>query len=537
MPGRLAVDFGTSNTVIAYWDESRNDSTVLSVPDLGYSFQAGAEETPVIPSLIHYAADRRTWLGRQVMDQNLYDSHGTFRWMKRYISNQSRLKIRAGDGREISHYEAGSDFLSGILAVASAELGIGDEEVAFTMPVESYEHYENWLTEVVEKSGINRFRLIDEPSAAALGYGAHIQPGDVYLIFDFGGGTLDVAAVLISDEKEVARISGQDGRRCRVLGKAGADIGGMKIDQWLFQETLRLNGRSDSDDDVRRISRVLLVECEKAKEKLSLYENADVTAMNTETGAVISAEFTRGQFEELMDQHEMFSQIDRTIRRALNNARERGYSEENIKSVLMVGGSSLIPSVQKDLQRIFGRKRVMLQHPLDAVARGAAAFIPGVDFYDHIQHNYAIRHLNAMDGSYDYRAIVNQGTPYPTNEPVCRITVRASYDGQTQLGIAIYEIAEQHRRSMESNPIELVFDPSGAARVVAVTPDEDDRRTYFWMNEESPTFLTADPPAQKGEARFSVEFGLDGNKRLLITARDLKTDKLTHKDYPVVRLV
>jgi len=179
----------------------------------------------------------------------------------------------------------------------------------------------------------------------------------------------------------------------------------------------------------------------------------------------------------------------------------------------------------------------MLQHPLDAVARGAAAFIAGVDFYDHIQHNYAIRHLNAMDGSYDYRAIVKQGTPYPTNEPVCRITVKASYDGQTQLGIAIYEIAEQHRRSMESNPIELVFDPSGAARVVAVTPDEDDRRTYFWMNEESPTFLTADPPAQKGEARFSVEFGLDGNKRLLITARDLKTDKLTHKDYPVVRLV
>jgi hypothetical protein len=85
--------------------------------------------------------------------------------------------------------------------------------------------------------------------------------------------------------------------------------------------------------------------------------------------------------------------------------------------------------------------------------------------------------------------------------------------------------------------VELVYDPSGAARVMQVTADDEDRRRLFWMNENNPTFLVADPPANQGERRFEVVFNLDGNKRLLITARDLVADRITHQDYPVVKLV
>ena len=100
-----------------------------------------------------------------------------------------------------------------------------------------------------KSAGLSRYRLIDEPSAAALGYGAHIQPGDVYLIFDFGGGTMHAAVVLVEPQEQE-----NNGRRCRVLGKAGADLGGTTIDQWLFQEVLRRNRRSDTDEDVRLVS-------------------------------------------------------------------------------------------------------------------------------------------------------------------------------------------------------------------------------------------------------------------------------------------
>ena len=173
--------------------------------------------------------------------------------------------------------------------------------------------------------------------------------------------------------------------------------------------------------------------------------------------------------------------------------------------------------------------------PLDAVARGAAAFVAGVDFCDHIQHDYAIRHVNPHQGDYDYRIIVKRGTPYPATEPVVQMTLKATYDGQTQLGIAVFEIGARRQRRSEQ-PVELVFAPSGAARVTHLTPDEEERRTFFWMNEHIPTFLVAHPPAKQGEPRFAVTFGIDGNKRLLITARDVQTGQVTHRDYPVIKL-
>ncbi len=413
---------------------------------------------------------------------------------------------------------------------AAAELNATDEEIALTVPVEAFEHYETWLTSVAEAAGISRFRLIDEPSAAALGYGAHIQPGDVYLIFDFGGGTHHAAVVLIEDQP-----TAQGGRHCRVLGKAGADLGGMNLDQWLFEAVLAEHGRTDDDEDIRQVSNALLAECERLKQRLSFYERADVSIVHPTTGMTLASEFTRDRFEALLDQHEAFTVIDRTIRRALNDARERGYTEEQVKAVLMVGGSSQIPAVQQTLRRIFGQERVMLNRPLDAVARGAAAFVAGTDFYDHIQHDYGLRYLDRKKGAYEYSIVVPRGTPYPTREPVTRVTVKASYDGQSQLGMAIYEIGEKRQRS-DNGTLELVFDTSGAARLSAVNANDAGRRSAFWMNENNPTFLVADPPGKVGEARFDVSFSVDGNKRLLISARDLQTGKIIYRDYPVIKL-
>ncbi|MBM3835234.1 MAG: Hsp70 family protein [Verrucomicrobia bacterium] len=529
MSGRLGIDFGTSNTVLALWDETRREGLPVHVPDFGHPYQYRNEPVSIIPSLIHYAPDGRRWVGEQVREKKLASSERTFSLIKRYVANRSPVNRRL-DGRQISHWQAGQDFLSAVLLFAAEDLQLRNEEVALTVPVEAFEHYVDWLTGVAEAAGFPRFRLIDEPAAAALGYGAHIQPGNVYLIFDFGGGTLDVAVALIEEQEQL-----ESGRRCRILGKAGTEIGGSSLDTWLFQEFLRQNNRQDTSDDIRRISSELLSECRAAKEQLSFHERAEVRVANPHTGAALAAEFTRNQFDDLLDRHETFAQIDRTIRRALNSARDRGYAEDHIKSVLMVGGSSLIPSVQKTVQRIFGKEKVMLERPLDAVARGAAAFVAGVDFYDHIQHDYAIRWVNPQKGDYDYRVLVKCGAHYPTQEALARMTVKATHPGQTELGIAIFEMGQRAERN-NGECVELVFDPSGAARVMQVAPDEQERRSLFWVNEQSPTFLQANPPAQPGEARFAVEFGIDAYKRLIITARDLKSGQVTHRDYPVVKL-
>lgn len=528
MSGRLAIDFGTSNTVLAIWDKERGEGVPLHVPDYGRRSLQGDEEVTVVPSLIHYAADQRRWIGNQVIEKGLDNSRRTFRWMKQYINNRSPIKVRVDD-REVTPFIAGRDFLTSVLAIASQEIELKNEEVALSVPVEAYEHYENWLTGVAESAGILRFRLIDEPSAAALGYGAHIQPGNVYLIFDFGGGTLHASVILM--ESEEAALSG---KRCRVLGKAGKALGGSRLDQWLFQEILRRNQRHDSDDDIRPVSTALLVACERLKMQLSYQDSAAIAPIPLASGGALQAAFTRGEFEDLLDQNELFADINQTVRSAINRARERGYSEDDFQAVLMVGGSSQIPSVQRTLRQFFGKEKVFSNRPLDAVARGAAAFVAGVDFYDHIQHDYAIRFVNPQKSSYDYRVLVQRGTPYPTQDPVARLNIKASYDGQRQLGIAIYEMGQQ--RASEAPSVELVFDPGGAARLVQLTAQEQQDRSLFWMNENNPTFLLAEPPGKAGEARFEVEFFVDANKRLTLVARDLLDGKLLLDRTPVVKL-
>lgn len=527
MSGRLGIDFGTSNTVLAVWDSGENSSRPLHIPDYGFEQDQSGEIVSTIPSLIHYASGGRILIGKQVFDQDLSSSPRTLRWMKRYIANRSPARVQI-DGGWVTPYQAGKDFLSTILVLASSQLDLAGEEVALTVPVEAFEHYENWLGSVAQQAGMPRFRLIDEPSAAALGYGARIQPGGIYLIVDFGGGTFHASVIRIESEDAAA-----NGRRCRVLGKAGRDLGGATIDQWIYQDSLRRCGLTDTDESVLRNSTAWLVACQKAKELLSEADQADNPVMTGSADHPFQVSMTRLEFEDLLDRNDLFTALHQTVRSALASAAERGVGESDIRAVLLVGGSARIPSVQRALRQMFGRDQVWFHRPLDAVARGAAAFVAGVDFYDHVQHDYAIRYLDPTTGRYDYRTLVQRGTPYPTSEPV-RLTVKAGYEGQTRLGLAIFEIGET--RPASSTPFELVFDSSGQVRVLPVTPSEVERRTYFWMNESEPTFLRADPPGRKGEPRFLVEFSVDANKRLLVSAVDLHTNHPVMTGYPVIQL-
>ncbi len=527
MSGRLAIDFGTSNTVIALWDASSRQGIPLHLPGYARVEQQGSEPVAVVPSVIHYGTSGQRTVANEVLAGNLYHSPQTFRWMKRYIMQRNPTRQRVHD-REISYAEAGSDFLAHVISRTREHAGLDGEEVAFTVPVESFEHYVNWLAKVLGASGIQRFRVIDEPSAAAIGYGIELRPGDVYLVFDFGCGTLDVAVVMIELDHD-----SNAGCRCRVLGKAGADLGGAEIDKWLYQHVLDTNGIGESDESLKAISRALLVECERAKERLSSELQASISVMNPYTGSVIEADVTRSAFEELLDQHNMYSIVGHTIRRALATSRERGYDLEHIKAALMVGGSSLIPSVQRALHQHFGRERVKLNRPLDAVARGAAAFVAGMRFTDHIQHDYAIKHLNPRSKTYEYRVLVKRGTQYPTGNAVDEFYITASADNQSEFGINIYELSETACRSED---FELQFDENGTPRLVPVNPNDMDSRRLFWMNERQPTFLTAESPARAGQTVFRLSFGIDQNKRLLVTAKDVRTGTIVRKDYPVVRL-
>ena len=528
MSGRLAIDFGTSNTRAAVWDELIGEARPLLIPDVSLIARHEASDgqvvdVPYVPSLVSYAG-KQLWIGKQVKDRGLADSAATFRWMKRYISNRLEIPRRVDD-RSIKVSEAGSDFLVRVLVYAAEAIELGDEEVAFTVPVEAFEHYQDWLTRVCETAGIRRYRLLDEASAAALGYGVRLQPDAAYMVFDFGGGTLDVSVVRM--EKDTAC-----GARCSVLGKGGAEIGGTTIDQWLYRDLLARNGKKP--EDVRHLSALLLMEVERAKEALTVSDKTDITVADPRTGEVVSCRYTRASFEDLLEENGLFELLQRTVNRALADAKERGYSSEHIEAVLLVGGSSLIPSVRRAVRQMFG-SIVKTHRPLDAVALGAAAFVGGVALYDHIQHDYALRYYNREKGEHDYLMIVPAGTPYPTSGPIRQVTVTASHDEQEYLGLDIYEIGHKECFLGGEGPVlDLVFDPAGAARFQKREDPEIINR--FWINENCPTFIQAQPLARRGEKRFPVQFSIDGNKRLCVHVKDLQTGRVLMKDHPLIKL-
>ncbi len=163
--------------------------------------------------------------------------------------------------------------------------------------------------------------------------------------------------------------------------------------------------------------------------------------LNAETGVIISADYTRDQFEQLLASHGLYARIEQAIGQALEEARTHGCEPEHVAAALMVGGSSLIPSVKQRLIAVFSEDRVRLDRPLDAPARGAAAFAGGADLVDFLQHDYAIRHVDPATGLHAYRPIVRRGTVYPTTEPVAKVLIKASHEDQDPLGIALFEVS------------------------------------------------------------------------------------------------
>lgn len=526
----LGIDFGTSNTLLAGWDEQTQSVSLIPIPAYSRMVSKGTDEVPLIPSLIHYSPDGRIWIGQQVHEQASAASRRTLRWMKQYIISRSPFRIQLDD-HNITPAQAARDFLNAIFTSLIAESEIRPDKIAFSAPVESFEDYNNWLNTLAETNRLNNIVLIDEPVAAAVGYGLSIQPGNVFLIFDFGGGTLHAAVVIIQSESPLGSKP-----LCRVLGKAGKNIGGMRIDQWLYQEMLKRFNLTEDHPAVRQSSNQILSACERLKESLSVNERDSTGDLQLGNGTIINLDLTRDEFEAILNKNHLFTEIDQLLRSVLNQAQEKGYGEEQIQSVLLIGGSSLIPSVQDHLKNYFGSRRVELNRPLDAVARGAALFASGAGVLDHIRHDYAIRYVDPSTRRYAFHKIVPSGTPYPTIEPIARLTIKASHNGQQKLGLSIFEIQNHQQSGFLQENLELIFDPQGCARIIELPARQVQERAYFYVNEHSPTFLTANPPAQADVPRFEVAFHIDSRKRLTITARDLQTGIIIIEDQPVIRL-
>lgn len=545
----VAVDFGTSNTVLARHNESTRRLETIEIPGITTPMRyrlphAGTEQTVhVVPSLIHYS-EHETLIGDQVLARGLADHRDTFRWMKRAIAD--RIKITqtkmTAQGRK-TYGEAGNEFLTLLLNYASDQISLPDDAFTFTAPTEAFETFEDWLRDACSGTGIRRLRLLDEPTACVFGYHGAARQDERFVVFDFGGGTLDVSVVRLD-------MGGGTDKKAIQLGRAGSDLGGADIDQWVAKDFCK---RHALDNHARReLEAVILRQAEAVKIQLSdPGEPEAVLNIVNDVGNAPRVHQTRylhscpecergragkhpGTGESCLGcillEYEFLTKVGETLDRALESATAKvQLRRDEITRVLVTGGTSLVPAVRRALEQRFGTNgRIVYDQPFDSVARGACTAIVSPV----LQHDYAIESFSVANKRYEFKMLFRGGAEWPTpSGSEVRFWAKGGSDGQTRIGLKIFEVSRMRRRALSVS----IVDEEGALRDSSLVESDYE---YICLNPDNPTFIIADPPVNKerDKQRILCTFKVDGKRRLLVTVVDNLAGKTLLKDHPVVRL-
>jgi molecular chaperone DnaK (HSP70) len=526
MGHKLAIDFGTTNSVIARWDDAQHATEVVAIPGLSASNLEGVP--PIVPSLVyvHDGQNAQVTLGQIVRDQelDLQKTNRLFRNFKRGVVATPAPEPRLIDGTLWADRDAGQHFLRGLIDTLPQHDEI--DQLVMTVPVAAFRGYVDWLNHIASDAA-EKIRIVDESTAAALGY-AVTEPGALVLVFDFGGGTLDLSLVQLPENREhtggllsLFRHTPTAKHAARVMAKAGRVIGGSDVDHWLLWEVLKQNNLTLNE--LSHDYAALLTHCEQAK--IDLSTRASTTFMFEAQGRAYPIFFTRAEFEQLLEANGFYTAIRHAIDKVMYAARQQNIFKEDINHVLLVGGMSLMPSVQALLQRYFKDVKFLGYKPFTAVAEGALQVAAGSGLDDYLVHSYGLRHLDAESNAHEYDEIISMGTRYPTEKPI-EVTLCAAHDQQTELEFILGEIDTD-----AVTLVELKYE-NGEEVFVAKT----DRAAQHIEPLNEAIVVPLQPPGTAGEERIKALFRIDDRRQLRLNVIDLKTKVELLRDHVIYTL-
>ncbi len=529
-----AIDFGTSNTVVARWNTATEQAETLFLP--GVSLRMG-QNPDLIPSLLYVenAAQHQVLVGQQVRDRGLdiQNDPRFFRGFKRGIGAPVQGFLPEIDGQSIRFEQVGQWFLSTLVNQLKATYADAGEALVLTVPVDSFEPYRQWLGQVCQDLRVDQVRMLDEPTAAALGYGK--AEADTVLVVDFGGGTLDLALVQLEHsrvaqtkpmgfilkwgDKNLADSASQRPRIARVLAKAGQNLGGTDLDHWLM-DYFAIAQDLPQTPLTQRLA-------ERLKIQLSLQTKATEVYFNEDTFESYELSLDRAEFETILSARHFFERLDDSMTQVLQQARRKGITAENIDAVLLVGGTSLIPAVQTWVQQYFDSAKISSSKPFEAIAQGALQILQGTDVKDFLYHSYGIRHWNRRLNAHSWHTLIQPGQPYPMREPV-ELILGASAEGQPSIELIIGELGQ------ESGGTEVYFDGD---RLITRTLSANQGQVQPLNDREGARSIAKlDPPGFPGSDRIKVLFRVDEGRSLRITVEDLLTQDILLTDRVVAQL-
>ncbi|WP_414755706.1 Hsp70 family protein [Anabaena sp. CCY 9910] len=529
----IAIDFGTSNTVIARWNPVTQQPQTITLP--GLSIQQSLNP-PLIPSLVYVedANQAKILIGQQVRDRGLDLKGDTrfFRSFKRGIGADIQGFLPELDGQIVTFEQVGQWFLTEVIQQL-APLEGGLDSLVLTVPVDSFEAYRYWLGQVCQALPVEQVRMLDEPTAAALGYGLADQ--EILLVVDFGGGTLDLSLVQLNKSaqtntkpvgfllkwgnKSLAEESKQKTKTARVLAKAGQNLGGTDIDNWLVDYFAKTQGLAVSPLTTRLAERV--------KIQLSTQNQASEVYFDDENFESYELELNRDTLESILKEHGFFEQLDDAMTNLLQQARRQGIELADINAVLLVGGTVQLPAVQTWVKQYFQPEKIRCEKPFEAIAQGALQLSQGVEIKDFLYHSYGVRYWDRRNQRHSWHSIIKAGQGYPMTQPV-ELVLGASLENQPSIELILGELGT------ETGGTEVYFDGDRLITrrldngVTSVKPLND--------KEGARTIAQLTPPGFPGSDRIKILFQVDEQRFLRITVEDLLTNDTLLENQLVAQL-
>ena len=562
-----AIDIGTTNTEVACWDETTRQPTLLDLE--GICRKPGVDDPLQAPHVVPSATDfleevgavdslgalpffaRRFFIGQQAIigrpavEKNEGLARPSFvPTFKRYLEREALRPLARVGKKQFTAREVAYHFTRELLAAVKRQTGHRVREVVITVPVESFDTYRAELLDIGRRLGVEQMRFLDEPVAAALGYGLGVTEDRHVLVVDMGGGTMHVALTRLTP-------AGASEGHAQVLAKEGRLMGGNVVDGWVLTEACRALGydlpEDQDDEDARFWRRLMLAEACRVKEAVYFNDTAAFrltppvrfTAINAQApGGAPLFKFSRDTLVEVLKANGFYSTLEECLDRVWQHETAKGLGPDSIDEVLVVGGSTLLPRVFPILEERFGRNRIRAWQPFEAVAFGASVFSAGrFGQSDFIVHDYAFMTHDRKTNEPQYNVVVPRGSHFPTAPDLWKRQVTPTCSlGEPE---TIFKLVICEMGMGAGGPRRFVWDASGGLRVFGGEKQGSDGHIVVPLNEANPALGYLDPPHPPGNhhPRLEVSFGVNGERWLCATVRDLLTSKILMKEAPVVRLI
>lgn len=462
----VGIDLGTTNSCIAV--QEGDQTTII----------ANSEGMRTTPSVVAFTKDGERLVGQLAKRQAIVNADHTIMSIKREMGTDYRVDI---DGKKYSPQEISAMILQKLKRDAEDYLGEPVTQAVITVPAYFTDAQRQATKDAGTIAGLEVLRIINEPTAACLAYGENKKEEHKILVFDLGGGTFDVSILDVGEGVfEVLATAGDN--------RLGGDDWDNRIVDWMTAEFKKSEGIDLKND--RMAMQRLREAAEKAKVELSSMTETTISlpfiTANQSGPKHLEMKLTRAKFEEMTA-----DLMDRTITPTKRALEDSGLKAGEIDKVLLVGGSTRMPMVQKKIVDLLGKEPTKGINPDECVAAGAAiqgAILKG-DHKDIVLVDVTPLSLGLETLGGVFTKVIERNTAIPVSKSQVFTTAA---NNQTQVEILVL----QGERSMAADNVKL-----------------------------GQFVLDGIPPAPRGIPQIEVTFNIDVNGILNVSAKDKGTGK------------